>query len=153
MGFDECNTLVVGLLREALVAQGRAALGRLPAAERRGSMLLFRMGVLLKSMGRLEEATQLFKEELQGKRETLGDRDPGTLLDSIHLLAELLEEQGKLVEATTLYREVLEGYVLLRGMEQYQTRGAAKRLVSNLRKVGQREEAETLADKHGLAGN
>ena len=26
---DKCNTLVVGLLREALVAQGRAALGRL----------------------------------------------------------------------------------------------------------------------------
>eukprot|EP00964_Phaeocystis_antarctica_P135237 scaffold99606_cov36-Phaeocystis_antarctica.AAC.1 len=35
VGFDKCNTLVVGLLREALVAQGRAALGRLPAAERR----------------------------------------------------------------------------------------------------------------------
>eukprot|EP00964_Phaeocystis_antarctica_P032569 scaffold18446_cov69-Phaeocystis_antarctica.AAC.1 len=34
VGLVECNTLVIGLLREALVAQARAALGRLPAAER-----------------------------------------------------------------------------------------------------------------------
>ena len=38
MGFDKCNALVVGLLREALLAQGRAAFVRLPAAERAGSV-------------------------------------------------------------------------------------------------------------------
>ena len=37
------------------------------------------------------------------------------------------------------------------GMEHWKTRSAARSLVSNLRKVGQREEAEALADKHGLA--
>eukprot|EP00964_Phaeocystis_antarctica_P108927 scaffold73403_cov62-Phaeocystis_antarctica.AAC.2 len=36
-------------------------------------------------------------------------------------------------------------------MKDVMTRDAAERLVSNLRKVGQREEAEALADKHGLA--
>eukprot|EP00964_Phaeocystis_antarctica_P087349 scaffold55406_cov75-Phaeocystis_antarctica.AAC.1 len=30
VGFVACNTQVIGLLREALVAQARAALGRLP---------------------------------------------------------------------------------------------------------------------------
>ena len=39
MGFDKCNALVVGLLREALLAQGRAAFVRLPAAERVASVL------------------------------------------------------------------------------------------------------------------
>jgi len=39
VGFDKCNALVVGLLREALLAQGRAAFVRLPAAERAGSVL------------------------------------------------------------------------------------------------------------------
>ena len=71
MGFDQCNALVVGLLREALVAQGRAALGRLPAAERRGSVLLYNMGYLLERMGKLEEARPLYEEELQARRETL----------------------------------------------------------------------------------
>eukprot|EP00964_Phaeocystis_antarctica_P077735 scaffold48298_cov44-Phaeocystis_antarctica.AAC.1 len=243
VGFDKCNTLVVGLLREALVAQGRAALRRLPAAERRPNGLFIGLarlleemgkpeeakllyeeqlqaskeamrantetlgdrhkatlqsiadtGYLLKSLGKLEEARPLLEEALQGRRETLGnrnihtqtsmsvlaallkdmghleearplreedlqacremwgDRDPGTL-NLIHFLADLLEEQGKLVEATPLRTEELEGYVLLYGMEHWETRLAAKALVSNLRKVGQQEEAEALADKHGLADN
>ena len=113
-------------------------------------MLLWNMGLLLWRMGKLEEARPLYEEVVQGKRETLGDRDPRTL-NSINVLAALLEEQGKLVEATTLFTEVLEGRVLLYGMEHEATHGSAKRLVSNLRKVGQREEAEALADKHGLA--
>ena len=150
MGFDECNTLVVGLLREALLAQGRAALELLPAAERRKSVLLFNMGYLLKNMGKLEEARPLFEQRLQGQRETLGDRDRSTL-GAIYNLANLLERQGKLVEAIPLYTEALEGYVLLYGMEHAQTRSVAERLVSTLRKAGQREEAEALADTHGLA--
>eukprot|EP00964_Phaeocystis_antarctica_P111344 scaffold75700_cov38-Phaeocystis_antarctica.AAC.1 len=157
VGFDKCNTLVVGLLREALVAQGRAALGRLTAAERRASVLLHNLGRLLSDMGRLEEARPLYEEELQGCRDRLGDtlcgsRHPHTL-DSIFDLADLLKDQGKLVEAIPLYTEALEGRVLLYGMEHELTRDVAKRLVSNLRKAGQQKKAEALADKHGLAGN
>ena len=73
---------------------------------------------------------------------------PDIVLDD---LTGLLEEQGKLVEAIPLYTEALEGYVLLYGMEHAQTRSVAERLVSTLRKAGQREEAEALADTHGLA--
>jgi tetratricopeptide (TPR) repeat protein len=243
VGFDKCNALVVGLLRDALLAQGRAALVRLPAAERAGSVLFINLTRLLEEMGKpeearllreeqlqvskeamranretlgdrhedtlnsmydtsgllhdlgkLEEARPLLEEALQGRRETLGDRDARTLssirglaavlekmglleearplyeerlqarrerdgdrdpstLTSIYFLAGLLEKQGKLVEAIPLFTEELEGWVLLHGMEHLETRRAAKDLVSTLREAGQREEAEALAEKHGLAGN
>jgi tetratricopeptide (TPR) repeat protein len=242
VGFDKCNALVVGLLREALIAQGRAALVRLPAAERAGSLLFINLtrllremgkpeearllfeeqlqvskeamranretlgdrhedtlnsiydtgyllrklgkleearplveealkgqretlgdrdtytlssiqllGYVLKEMGRLEEARPLYEEELQACRERDGDRDPNTLT-SIGILADLLKEQGKLVEAIPLFTEELEGWVLLYGVEHPETRDAAEHLVSTLREAGQQEEAEALAEKHGLAG-
>ena len=99
VGFDKCNTLVVGLLREALVAQGRAALGRLPAAERRGHVLLSSMGMLLKDMGQLEEARPLLEEALQARRETLGDNHPHTLL-SISNMSQLEEATRSLPDHT-----------------------------------------------------
>ena len=39
VGIAKCNELVIGLMRDALATQGRAALGRLPEAERRTSQL------------------------------------------------------------------------------------------------------------------
>ena len=47
IGFNNCNALVVGVLREALVAQAHVALARLPAAERGMSTLIKNMGMLL----------------------------------------------------------------------------------------------------------
>ena len=101
-------------------------------------------------MGKLEEARPLFEQRLQGQREMLGDRHEDTLY-LIRYLADVLEKQGKLVEAIPLFTEELEGCVLLYGMEHRETRDSAKNLVFTLREVGQREEAEALADKHGLA--
>ena len=98
VGFAACNTQVIGLLREALVAQAWAALGRLPAAERGTSWQINNLGVLLKNMGKLEEARPLLEEALQARRETLGDRHPATLI-TIGNLAELLRATGALVEA------------------------------------------------------
>ena len=51
VGFVACNTLVIGLLREALVTQGRAALARLPAAERGTSALHYKTPSLGPSLG------------------------------------------------------------------------------------------------------
>ena len=79
VGFVECNTLVVGLLREALVAQAWEVLGRLPAAKRATSVLINDLSRLLQDMGQLEEARPLLEEALQASRETLGDRHPSTL--------------------------------------------------------------------------
>eukprot|EP00964_Phaeocystis_antarctica_P062135 scaffold37184_cov37-Phaeocystis_antarctica.AAC.1 len=95
------------------------------------------------------EQLQVSQETVRANRETLGDGDPSTL-ESIRCLAELLKALGKPVEAIPLYTKVLEGNVLLYGMEYAVTRDMAKELVSKLREAGQREEAEALADKHGL---
>ena len=56
VGFVACNTQVIGLLREALGAQARAALARLPAAQRGTSTLINNLGLLLQQMGKPEEA-------------------------------------------------------------------------------------------------
>ena len=65
VGFVECNKLVIGLLREALVAQARVALARLPVAERVPSTLVRSLGKLLQDMGKLVEARPLLEEDLQ----------------------------------------------------------------------------------------
>ena len=149
MGFVACNTQVIGLLREALVAQARAALGRLPAAERGTSVVLVNLSRLLMELGKLEEARPLLEETLQARREALGDRDPGTL-DSVNYMGDLLEKQGKFTEAIPLFTEELEGLVLLRGMEFQETRESAENLVKQLRNSGQHDEAEALAAEHGV---
>ena len=93
-----CNTLVLGLLREALIAQARLALGRLPAAERGTSALTNNLGRLLMDMGKLEEARPLLEEVMQTSKETLGDRHPRTL-SYIGNMADLLRATGFLAEA------------------------------------------------------
>ena len=103
VGFVACNTLVIGLLREALVAQARAALARLPEGERGTSVLINQLGVLLQKMGKLDEARPLYEEALQARRATLGDRHPRTLT-SISNMGMLLMDMGKLDEARPLSR-------------------------------------------------
>ena len=107
VGFVACNTLVIGLLREALVAQARAALARLPEGERGTSVLINQLGVLLQKMGKLEEARLLFEEAVQARKETLGHRHPSTLI-SISNLGLLLKAMGKPDEARPLYEEALQ---------------------------------------------
>jgi tetratricopeptide (TPR) repeat protein len=107
VGFVACNTLVLGLLREALVAQAQAALARLPAAKRGTSVLLNRLGLLLQKMGKQEEARPLYEEALQARRATLGDRHPSTLI-SLNNMGGLLQDMGKLKEARPLLEEALQ---------------------------------------------
>ena len=56
----------------------------------------------------LEEARPLYDEALQGMRETLGDRHPGTLR-SINNMGVLLQVMGQLEEARLLLEEALQG--------------------------------------------
>ena len=88
-------------------------------------------------------------EALQARRETLGNRHPGTLL-SIYHLADLLENQGDIIEAIPLFTEELEGYVSLHGMAHEQTRNSAKHLAEVLRSSGQHYGAKALTAKHGV---
>ena len=132
VGFDECNAQVLRLLREALVAQGRAALGRLPAAERGGSGLLISMGWLLEKMGKGEEARLLYEEVLQAQRETLGDRHPSTL-SSINNMGALLKAMGQLEEARPLLEEALQGRKETLGDDHQHTRNTIGLLDSLLK--------------------
>ena len=100
-------------------------------------------------MGKLEEARPLFEEALQARRETLGDRHPGTLI-SIYNMGSLLKAQGMLTEAIPLFTEQLEGSVVLRGMKYQETRDSANHLVELLRNAGQHDEATALAAKHNM---
>jgi tetratricopeptide (TPR) repeat protein len=159
VGFVACNTLVLGLLREALVAQARAALERLPAAERGTSALIGNMGSLLQNMGKLEEAMPLYEEALQVRRAALGDRHPGTLA-SINNMGMLLQKMGKLEEARPLYEEALQACRETLGNRHPRTLISISNMGGLLQGMGKLEEAkplyqeavqarrETLGDRH-----
>ena len=175
VGFVACNTLVIGLLRETLVAQGRAALARLPAAERGTSALLACLGLLLKEMGKLEAAKPLLEEALQARRATLGDRHPNTLT-SINNMGHLLDEMGKREEAEfrvhigrkmreearLLYEEALQAFRETLGDRHLDTLVSINNMGALLQNMGKLEEArplyeealqayrETLGDRHQL---
>ena len=105
VGFLECNLLVTSLVREALAAQGKAALARLPAVER-GPVALINLARMLRDQGKLQEAKPLFEEALQAKMTKLGNDHPDTLI-SIGSLGLLLKDLGELEEARLLYEESL----------------------------------------------
>ena len=146
VGFDKCNTLVVGLLREALVAQGRAALGRLPAAERGTSVLLNRLGNLLMGMGRLEEARPLCEEALRERRETLGDRNRSTLV-SICNMGQLLINMGQLEEARPLLEEDLQASRETLGDGHPDTLTSINNMGGLLKAMGKLDEARSLYEE------
>ena len=121
VGLLECNRLVIGQLNGALAAQGRAALDRMPAAERGTSVLPNNVGTLLQAQGDLEGAAALLRELLQARRETLGDRHPSTLI-SIWNFSDLLRQQGQEDEAKRLCQEVVTASKEVLGAEHPHTK-------------------------------
>ena len=107
-GLGEINATVCGALRGWLAREGRAALERLPAAERGTSALINKVAMMLQKQGDLAAAAPLYREALDAKRETLGAKHPSTLA-SINNLGLLLKEQGDLAGAAPLLREALDG--------------------------------------------
>ena len=74
-GLGAVTASVCEALREWLAAEARAALARMPAAERGTSLLLNSVARMLKDQGKLDEAEPLYREALQAHREVQGDRD------------------------------------------------------------------------------
>ena len=146
VGFIACNTLVIGLLREALVAQAQAALARLPAAERGTSVLLSNLGTLLQRMGKREEARPLYEEALQACRATLGDRHPSTLT-SISNMGSLLQDIGKLEEARPLLEEALQACRATLGDRHPDTLTSISNLGGLLMAMGKLHEARPLLEE------
>ena len=107
-GLGSVTARVCEALREWLAAEGKAALGRVvDASERGASVLLRQVASLLRAQGKLEEAAPLYREALEARRATLGDRHPSTLV-SINNMASLLQDQGELDAAELLLRESLD---------------------------------------------
>eukprot|EP00964_Phaeocystis_antarctica_P149180 scaffold116220_cov54-Phaeocystis_antarctica.AAC.1 len=146
VGLVECNKLVIGLLREALVAQARAALGRLPAAERGTSALINNLGRLLTDIGQLEKARPLFKEHMLGCRETLGDRHHWTLV-SINNMGNLLRNMGKLEEARPLFEEALQAKRETLGDRHFSTLFSINNMGNLLHLMDKLEEARPLSEE------
>ena len=143
VGLVECNTLVIGLLREALAAQARAALVRLPVAERGTSALLICLGMLLHTMGQLEEAKPLLVEALKARKEMLGDRHRDTLV-SIAQLGWLLKDMGQLEQARSLLEEVLQARRETLDDRHRDTLISISNMGALLIEMGQLEEARPL---------
>ena len=146
VGFVACNTLVISLLREALAAQARASLERLPAAERGTSVLISNLGLLLMKMGKLEEARPLYEEALQASRETLGNRHPNTLR-SIGNMGLLLMDMGKLEEARPLLEEALQAKRETLGERHPSTLVSIGIMGLLLKQMGKLEEARPLSEE------
>ena len=101
------------------------------------------LGRLLKDQGKLDEAGVLYREALEARRATLGDRHPHTLT-SMNNLGSLLRDQGKLDEAGVLYREALEASRATLGDRHPDTLISISYLGRLLHDQGRLGEAETL---------
>ena len=107
-GLGAVTATVCGALRTWLAEEGRAALERIPAGNKGRPRLLNNLGRLLKDQGDYEGAAPLYREALQIRRETLGNRHPSTLI-SIFNLSMLMRAKGEEEEAKRLCREAVDG--------------------------------------------
>ena len=114
------------------------------AAERGTSALIQAVGNLLSDQGDLEGAGALYREALQARRETLGDKHPDTL-GSINNLANLLKDQGDLEGAGALYREALQAQRETLGDKHPDTLSSIHNLGNLLVAQGNEGEAKLLA--------
>ena len=149
-GFLRVNQLVIGAMREWMVAAGYAALLKLPKEERAVSALQNALAILLKDQGKLSEAEPLYREALAGRRKALGDDHPDTL-GSVNNFACLLQDQGKLSEAEPLYRKALAGRRKALGDDHPDTLTSLSNFAILLKAQGKLSEAEPLY-RDALAG-
>jgi tetratricopeptide (TPR) repeat protein len=127
-------------LQELVLAGRREALG----ADHPDTLTsLSGTGVLLRFLGRLQEAEPYFRDALERRRRVLGPTHPDTL-ESMNLVANLLGSQGHFIEAETLYREVLELRRRMLGAEHIDTLVSQNNLGFIYRAQGRLDEATPL---------
>ena len=93
-----------------------------------------------------QRGLQLYEEELQANRETLGDRHPDTLT-SIGSMATLLRGMGKPQEARPLFEEELEASRETLGDRHVDTLVSISNMGQLLQAMGQLEEARPLYEE------
>ncbi|KAJ6016208.1 Tetratricopeptide-like helical [Penicillium herquei] len=102
-----------------------------------------RVGRLLQSDGRYDEANPLFARNLRVCEEALGPEHPDTLM-SVSLLGSVLTQQGKYKEAEAMHRRDLEGSEKALGPEHPDTLTSVSHLGSVLAEQGKYKEAEAI---------
>ena len=146
-GFEAVNARIHERLRRwlaeeaaALLRERRAALGSLHVDT---LSAMFVLALLLKGLGRQDEAEPLHREALAGRTATLGAAHPDTVSSTLNL-AILLKDRGKLAEAEPLYREALRLRLDSLGREHPDTLSAMTNLANILRSRGAYDDAEAL---------
>ncbi len=93
---------------------------------------LYNLGHVLNRQGRLDEAEPLFRESVEGRRQSFGVEHPSTLYATSSLAA-LLRARGRLDEAEALLRPCLEAQRRVLGPEHRDTLLSIARLDDLLR--------------------
>jgi eukaryotic-like serine/threonine-protein kinase len=114
------------------------------------------LAALRLEQGRTEEAEQIIRQVIQGRRELLGSSHP-SVLDSLSLLAGVQRRLGHLTDAVATLREVLGAKQRVLGAEHPDTLLEMSNLAGYLLDQGELSEAEPLAqrvrdERHRLLG-
>ena len=105
VGFHEMNTVIIGLMRNALMNTGRMMFARMSPSERTDSFdFMNNLAMFLNDRGERAEARRLYEEVIAGRTEQLGPSHTQTL-EAKNNLANLLKTLGKRAEARRLYEE------------------------------------------------
>jgi tetratricopeptide (TPR) repeat protein len=107
-GFLDINNKVKDRLRQWTFEAGMSVLDEMPAANRATSELILSLAEYTRKLSQYELSEKLYREAVEGRRQQLGDQDPGTL-SAIGGIGYLLEYQGKNAEAEPFLVEALEG--------------------------------------------
>ena len=114
------------------------------------------VGLVLRDLGRLEEAEPYYHLALEGFARQLGENHSDTLL-AMRNMGALLRSQGRLAEAERYYRQALLGFRQVLGNDDPVTLTAVNNLGLLLKNQGQLEEAryyyeEALAKNREILG-
>ncbi len=99
-----------------------------------------RTGVVLRVLGKYEEAEQICRDALEKSRRLIGNKHPETL-SAINQMGILADEMGKYDRAALLFRELLEGRQRILGDDHPATLTSINNLAESLKMLGNYDEA------------
>ena len=141
-GLGTVTASVCAALREWLVAEALATLERMPSSERGTSTLLMKVAMLLRTLGKLDEAEPLYVEAAEARRARFPNA--ADTYAAINNLGGLLKAKGQLDAAEGLFQEALAGYRHVLGPEHPNTLAMINNVGSMLQARGELAEATSL---------